>query len=174
MKTHEKHRLEASQDVNVGIITISTSKFQQAKSGKDVNDLSGEIIKKKVEEAEYRIISQKLIDDNISMIRMTLLNLIYEEKVNAIIITGGTGISSRDITIESVRPLFSKELDGFGEIFRSLSYDAIGSSAHLSRAVAGVIGNCVVYCIPGSPNAVDTALKLILPELPHAIHMLKS
>jgi molybdenum cofactor biosynthesis protein B len=99
MKTHEKHRLEASQDVNVGIITISTSKFQQAKSGKDVNDLSGEIIKKKVEEAEYRIISQKLIDDNISMIRMTLLNLIYEEKVNAIIITGGTGISSRDITI---------------------------------------------------------------------------
>lgn len=173
MKTHEKHRHEASQDVNVGIITVSTSKFQLAASGKDANDLSGEIIKKRVEDAKYRIISQKLIDDNISMIRSTLLNFIYEKKVDSIIITGGTGISSRDITIESVRPLFNKELDGFGEIFRYLSYNSIGSSAHLSRAVAGVIGNCVVYCVPGSPNAVDTALDIILPELPHAVHMVK-
>jgi molybdenum cofactor biosynthesis protein B len=174
MKTHEKHRKDSSQNVRVSIFTVSSSKFQEANFGRDPNDLSGEKIKKMVENVKYKIVSSKILDDNIQMIRVNVLKSIYEDKSDAILITGGTGISSRDITIESVRPLFNKELYGFGEIFRYLSYKSIGSAAHLSRAVAGVINDCIVYCLPGSPDAVDTALEIVIPELPHVIHMLKS
>ncbi|MEE9585787.1 MAG: MogA/MoaB family molybdenum cofactor biosynthesis protein [Nitrososphaerales archaeon] len=171
MKPHEEHRQAAPHEVKISIITVSTSKYQDAQSGKDVDDVSGETARNMVEKAGYRLVSKKLIDDNIEMIRLTVFKSIYEEGADAVILTGGTGISSRDVTIESLRPLFEKELDGFGDIFRSVSYRQIGSPAHLSRAAAGVIDRRIVYCLPGSPNAVETALDLILPELPHAIYM---
>lgn len=173
MKPYQEHQKAAPHEVKVSIITVSTSKFREKQNKKKVDDKSGEIIRKMIEKTGYQIVSQKLIDDNIEMIRFTLLKSIYVEGAEAVIITGGTGISPRDVTIESIRPLFDKELEGFGEVFRNISFHQIGSPAQLSRATAGVIDNRIVYCIPGSPNAVEPALEIILPELPHAVSMTK-
>jgi molybdenum cofactor biosynthesis protein B len=174
MKPHEEHRKKSSTEIKIGIITISSSKYEDSQTGKEIEDISGDIIRKKVQKLDYSIVSNSLISDNMEQIRQTILSNINEKNIDALIITGGTGLSSRDVTIESVRPLFDKEMDGFGEIFRNLSYLEIGSPAHLSRATAGVIDSRVVYCLPGSPNAVETALKIILDELPHTIKMAKS
>jgi molybdenum cofactor biosynthesis protein B len=171
MKPYQEHQKAAPHDVKISIITVSTSKFQEAQKEKKVDDKSGALIRKMVEKTGYQIVSQKLIDDNIEMIRLTLLKSMYDDGAEAIIITGGTGISPRDVTIESVCPLFDKELEGFGEVFRNISFHQIGSPAQLSRATAGVIDNRIVYCVPGSPNAVEPALEIILPELPHAVSM---
>ena len=170
MKSYQEHRNAAPHDVKVSIITVSTSKYHEAQK-EEVDDKSGALIRKMVEKTGYQIVSQKLIDDNIEMIRLSLLKSIYDEGAEAVILTGGTGISPRDVTIESVRPLFDKELEGFGEVFRNISFHQIGSPAQLSRATAGVIDNRIVYCLPGSPNAVEPALEIILPELPHAVSM---
>lgn len=171
MKPHEEHRKAAPQEVKVGIITVSTSKYQDAEGGRQIEDTSGDTVKRLVEEAGYKVVSKKLVDDDREMIRLELSRSIYEEGADAIILTGGTGISGRDITIEALRPLFDKEMNGFGDVFRNVSYHQIGAPAHLSRAAAGVVDRRVVYCLPGSPNAVETALEIILPELPHAAHM---
>lgn len=175
MKPHEKHRHAAPKEVKVSVITVSTSRYQEARSGrKSSGDVSGETASRMVEDAGYKIVSQKLVDDDIRMIRLELLKSIYEEGADAVLLTGGTGISSRDVTIESVKPLFNKELDGFGDIFRNISYSKIGPPAHLSRAVAGVIDKRIVYCLPGSPQAVETALTIILPELPHTLYICRT
>jgi|TARA_B100000315_G_scaffold259288_1_gene314732 molybdenum cofactor biosynthesis protein B len=171
MKPYQEHQKVAPHDVKISIITVSTSKYHDAQNEKEVDDQSGALIRKMVEKTGYQIVSQKLIDDNIEMIRLTLFKSIYDEGAEAVIITGGTGISPRDVTIESIHPLFDKELEGFGEIFRNISFHQIGSPAQLSRATAGVINDRIVYCIPGSPNAIEPALEIILPELPHAVSM---
>ncbi len=85
------------------------------------------------------------------------------------IFLGGTGLSSRDVTFEAIAPLLDKSLDGFGEIFRRLSYDSIGSPAMMTRAIGGVVDSRVVFCLPGSPDAASLGMDLILKELPHAI-----
>ena len=173
MKSYEEHRNAAKDDVKISIITVSSSKYQEINSGKKVDDKSGEIIKDMIEKAGYQIISKNIIDDNIKMIRLQLFNDIHTKNADVVILTGGTGISNRDVTVESIRPLFDKELEGFGEIFRNISFKQIGSPSHLSRATAGVISNRLVYCLPGSPNAIKPALDIILPELPHALSMTK-
>jgi molybdenum cofactor biosynthesis protein B len=90
--------------------------------------------------------------------------------VDVVITTGGTGLAPRDVTIEAVQPLFQKELPGFGELFRLISYEQIGSSAMLTRASSGLIDNTAIFCLPGSPNAVKLAIEaLILPELQHVL-----
>src|SRR3972149_3609626 len=92
--------------------------------------------------------------------------------VDSIIITGGTGLLPYDITIESIRPFYQKEISGFGELFRKISYDKIGPAAMLTRASAGLVKGKAIFCLPGSPDAVQTALeKLILPELGHLIRI---
>lgn len=173
MKSYEEHRHAAPNDVKVSIITVSSSKYQEINNGEKADDKSGKIISEMVKKAGYQIVSQKIINDDIKMIRLTLFKDIYTKNADVVILTGGTGISHRDVTIESIRPLFDKELEGFGEIFRNISFQQVGSPAHLSRATAGVISNRLVYCLPGSPNAMEPALKIILPELPHALSMAK-
>ncbi|MCL4346535.1 MAG: molybdenum cofactor biosynthesis protein MoaB, partial [Candidatus Thermoplasmatota archaeon] len=102
-------------------------------------------------------------------IRSALYNML-NEKCDVIIFTGGTGITSRDITYESVEPELNKKIPGFGELFRFLSYQEIGSAAMMSRAFAGVVRGKVVFCLPGSPDGVRLAMdRLILPEIGHAI-----
>ena len=91
------------------------------------------------------------------------------EGIEVIITTGGTGISKRDITIETIKPLFQKELDGFGEIFRYESYKEVGTGAILSRATAGVYNGTLIVALPGSPHAVDLGMKIIIPELGHLV-----
>ena len=104
------------------------------------------------------------------MIRIELKKLISEKKINAVILCGGTGISPSDVTIETVEPILEKTLPGFGEIFRWLSYQEIGSAAILSRALAGTVEGKVIFCIPGSPQAVKLCIeKLILSEAAHIV-----
>lgn len=92
------------------------------------------------------------------------------ESVDAVVASGGTGITQSDITIEAIRPLFEKELPGFGELLRKISYEKIGSPAVMTRATAGIVKGKAIFCIPGSPQAVETALKhLILPEVGHIV-----
>jgi molybdenum cofactor biosynthesis protein B len=108
------------------------------------------------------------------MIRRTIKNALAGKQVDALIITGGTGLSPRDVTFESVEPIITKQISGFGELFRKLSYDRIGSPAMLSRALAGLVKDKPVFCLPGSPDAVQTAMEnLILPELGHLIRVAK-
>lgn len=108
------------------------------------------------------------------MIRLSLMKALYEEKNDAAIFIGGTGLSPRDVTIEAVAPLLDKRLDGFGEIFRRISFDSIGSPALMTRSVAGTIENKPVFCLPGSPNATKVGIDLLLKELPHAVFIANS
>jgi len=87
---------------------------------------------------------------------------------------GGTGLTKDDITVETMRKLFDREIEGFGELFRQISFKDIGTAAYLTRATAGIIKNKVVYCLPGSPAAVKTALKIIMPELNHILYLIQS
>jgi molybdopterin adenylyltransferase len=147
--------------IHCGIITVSTSR-----SGKE--DISGSAIETLLTEAGYLVQSKKVIPDDITAIRTTLITLL--ETCNCIITTGGTGITTDDCTIEAVRPLLEKELDGFGELFRMKSYQEVGTRMLLSRAIAGIIGKNVVFCIPGSPNAAKLATsEIIIPEIAHLL-----
>ena len=117
---------------------------------------------------------RKILDDDKVMIRLNLLKALYENNNDAAILIGGTGLAPRDVTIEAVLPLMDKQIDGFGEIFRRLSYDSVGSPALMSRAIGGVTGTKPVFCLPGSPDAVRLGVDLVLKELPHAVFIANS
>lgn len=164
-QTAKEHLNESSKDISCGIITLSDSR----KSKKA--DLSGQYMAEEIEK-QYTLKSRKLIPDE----KDDLLNAIEEmisENVDVILTTGGTGLAARDITVETVEGLFEKKLDGFGEIFRAKSYEEIGSAALLSRATAGIYKKTVIFSMPGSPNAVKTALSIIILELPHFVNHTK-
>ena len=101
------------------------------------------------------------------------IDSMVNEDIDVIMTNGGTGLDTRDITVETVESLFEKKLDGFGEIFRMKSYEEIGSAALLSRATAGIYKKSIIFSMPGSPNAVKTALNIIIDELPHFVHHVK-
>ena len=123
-------------------------------------------------ESRYTLKSRIIIPDE----KEDLINAIEKmisEDIDVILTTGGTGLDTRDITVETVEDLFVKKLDGFGELFRAKSYDEIGAAALLSRATAGIYKKTVIFSMPGSPNAVKTALSIIIDELPHIVHHVK-
>jgi molybdopterin adenylyltransferase len=153
-------------------VTVSTSRYnRQAKEGRPVSDESGDLAQEMVERANGVVAERKLIPDDARLLRSTVSRALREGGLDVIILTGGTGVSTTDVTIETVRPLFSKEIEGFGEIFRSLSFEKIGAAATLSRSTAGVAKGKVILCLPGSPDAVRTALDLFLGEIPHVVHL---
>ncbi len=166
----ELHKASAPKSLGIFIITCSTSKYNELSNGKSPNDISGDIIEQQVRNAAHKIEGRKLISDSKPMIRKTAKSALTSKNVDVIIITGGTGLSPRDVTIESISPMFDKEIDGFGELFRRISFDRIGSPAMLTRAAAGMTKGKAIFCLPGSPDAVQIALeKLILPELGHIV-----
>ncbi|HWQ66023.1 MAG TPA: MogA/MoaB family molybdenum cofactor biosynthesis protein [Methanospirillum sp.] len=151
------------QDVSIvaGILTISTSR-----SGKE--DKSGVIIQDLLREAGIPVEYTAIIPDQITQIRSGLIKAL--ETCSCVILTGGTGITHDDCTIEAVAPLFEKTLDGFGELFRMKSFAEVGTRVILSRAAAGLIGKKVVFCIPGSTNAATLATRdIIIPEVRHIL-----
>jgi molybdenum cofactor biosynthesis protein B len=166
----EEHRKTSPLKVKVGIITLSDTKYQDFLDSKDT-DISGNLLKDDIGEihdiASYHIIP----DEKESLLR--IIDEMMDNNVEVIITTGGTGIGKRDITIETIKPLFEKELNGFGEIFRYQSYLELGSGAILSRATAGVYKGMIIISMPGSPNAVKTGLKIVKGELGHLVRHLK-
>ena len=162
------HKESSPASVGVYVLTCSTSKFKQLQNKERPSDESGDIIQQLSENAGHRIVGRKLISDSQPMIRNTLRAALKNKEVNALIVTGGTGLSNTDVTFESISPLLDRQIPGFGEIFRRISYDEIGSPAMMSRAFAGTAKKKAIFCLPGSPNAVKTAMeKLILPEIGH-------
>jgi len=174
LTSHELHRRRAPKKVNVAIVTVSTSRYEQKMRGEDYTDESGDILANGMLAKGYDVVCRELIRDDIGQIRSVLLALLNRNDVDAILFCGGTGITKTDLTIEAVEPYLEKRLDGFAEIFRMLSYQRVGSAAILSRAIAGIAREKLVVCMPGSPDAAKTALELLADELPHIIYMARS
>lgn len=159
-----EHKKEAPRSVTCKVITVSDTRTQD-------NDKSGKLIIQLLMEAGHRVGDYVIVKDEKEDLRNEILKGAADNEIDVIITNGGTGIAKRDITIETVRELVDKELPGFGELFRMLSYqEDIGPAAFLSRATAGVINNTVIFSTPGSSGAVKLAMnKLILPEITHAV-----
>ncbi|KPV63305.1 MAG: Molybdopterin adenylyltransferase [Candidatus Bathyarchaeota archaeon BA1] len=169
-ETALKHKAEAPASLNFAIIICSSSRYRELKLRKHVDDLSGNLITQALQKCGHGVALRAIIPDDESRIEQSVKRALKSRKVDAIITCGGTGISPTDVTIETIQPLLEKELHGFGEIFRRLSYDQIGSAAILTRAIAGVSMGKAIFCIPGSPQAVSLVVeKLILPEVGHII-----
>jgi molybdenum cofactor biosynthesis protein B len=165
-----KHKAEAPTKLRFGIFTVSTSRFQQQKEGKQVQDISGDLIESMLKNAGHTVSFRRTISDDRKMIENSIRHVLDSTDVDAVVFCGGTGIAPSDITIETVSPFLEKILPGFGEIFRRLSFDQIGSAAVLSRAIAGVAKGKAFFCIPGSPDAVRLCFeKLILAEAGHVV-----
>ena len=161
--SHEEHKAKAPKSINCAIITMSDSRTPE-------NDDSGKLIINLLEKNDHKIIDYSIIKDNKKLINKKINQLTKNKKINAIITNGGTGIAKKDVTIEAIKPLFEKELAGFSSLFAKLSYDSIGSAAVLSRATAGIVNKKIIFCLPGSPEAVELAMdKLILPEIGHIV-----
>jgi molybdenum cofactor biosynthesis protein B len=169
-ETSRAHKEKAPKKLGFAVVICSTSRYHDSEAGKCVTDESGDLIVKLLETHGYSVVSRDLVPDNKTLIEAFVKKALQSRNVDAIIMSGGTGIAPSDVTIETVEPLLEKDLPGFGELFRAISYDEIGSAALMSRAIAGVAREKAVFCIPGSPNAVKTCLeKLILPEVGHII-----
>ncbi len=167
----KKHKATAPKQLNFGVFVCSTSRYQQMqKGGKADADVSGELIEMLVKSAGHKVLFKKIISDDKAQIQDAVEDALSSAVLDVAIFCGGTGIAPSDVTIETVMPFLEKTLPGFGEIFRRLSYDKVGSGVVLSRAVAGVAKGKAVFCIPGSPDAVRVAVEmLILPESPHIV-----
>lgn len=136
-----------------------------------IDDVSGKLILNMLKAAGHRIVYKQIVPDNTQRIKAAVCEAVCSEAVDVVITCGGTGISNSDVTFETVAPLLKKPLPGFGEIFRKLSFEKVGSSAFLTRAFGGICeGGKAVFCIPGSPEAAKLSLeKLILPEAGHIV-----
>ena len=159
--SHKAHKAAAPRSVPCMVITCSDTRTPE-------NDTSGALIMGALKGRGHQVVSYHLVKDDPSVIRKLIKQGAKGRHVQAIIVNGGTGISRRDSTFEAIDGLLEKRLDGFGEIFRALSYQDIGSAAIMSRATAGLYKGTIVISIPGSEKAVQLALdKLILDELGH-------
>ena len=160
----EEHKRQAPKKVTIGIITVSTTRAL-------VDDTSGNWIRKQATKEGHNVVYHRVIPDDEKIIASTVRNVIQNERPQIILMSGGTGITKKDVTVEALSPMFAKVLSAFGSLFANLSYEEIGSAAFLSRATAGVIENTVVFCIPGSIKACKLACgKLIFPELGHLVN----
>ncbi|MBQ8017605.1 MAG: MogA/MoaB family molybdenum cofactor biosynthesis protein [Methanobrevibacter sp.] len=164
-ETAKQHQNQSSSDISCGLITLSDSRKSEKL------DLSGKYIAEEIE-SRYSLKSRIIIPDEKEDLMNAIENMVCEN-IDVILTNGGTGLSNRDITVETVESLFEKKIDGFGELFRAKSFEEIGSAALLSRATAGVYKKTLIFSMPGSPNAVKTALPIIIDELPHFVHHVK-
>ncbi len=163
----QDHRDQAPESARIAVLTMSDTRTHE-------DDRSGQIIRETLGWRGFEVVAYEIVPDDPDRIREVLMMWIADPGVDAVITNGGTGISSRDSTYEVVAALLDKRLDGFGELFRMLSWQEVGAAAMLSRATGGAAGDTAVFCLPGSSNAVRLAMeKLIGPELGHVIHELR-
>jgi len=143
--------------LNIAVLTVSDTRTEE-------NDTSGKVLADNLQQAGHRLADKTIIPDDMYRIRAQVAAWIADPKIEAVIITGGTGLTGRDITPEAVVPLFDKDIPGFGELFRMVSYDEIKTSTVQSRAVAGLSNATLVFCLPGSTGACRTAWDKILQD----------
>ena len=143
------------QPVNISIMTISDSRDKK-------NDISGNILKEKIKNSGHKLFNYKIIKDDKQLIRNIVLEWSKNEETNVIITSGGTGLTGRDVTPEAVEEILEKKIDGFSTIFHMISFLKIKTSTIQSRALAGILNETLIFCLPGSPNAVTDAWDEIL------------
>ena len=166
MSVHE-HKEKAKKELGCFVLTVSDTRDEST-------DQSGRLIKALLAEEGHKLAGYRIVNDEPAEIESLLRDILRRDDLDAVLVNGGTGISPRDGTYEVVNRLLDKRLDGFGEIFRFLSYQDIGSAAIMSRAVAGAAGGKVLVSLPGSRGAVELAMRrLVLPELGHMVSQLR-
>lgn len=164
LKQHKEH---APKKLNIAIVTVSSSRNPKT-------DKSGHWMEKRIKKEGHTFLKRVVVKDKFHEISTAVTDLLFYDKPDGIIVTGGTGLSKDDITIETLSPLFSKELTGFATAFTCMSIEDIDSAAIMSRSTAGIINETVVFCIPGSLNACKLACKaIIFPEIEHIIHHIR-
>jgi len=161
------HHAKGKHAVSCAIVTVSDTRTPET-------DASGTCVRALLEEAGHRVAGYAILPDDPGRIRAHLEELLALPGLEAVIVNGGTGFAPRDTTYEAITALLEKTLDGFGELFRMLSYRQVGSAAMLSRATAGVARDRVIVSLPGAPAAVELAMReLVLPELGHMVHLVR-
>jgi molybdopterin adenylyltransferase len=159
----KEHRATSPEDVSCAVVTVSDTRTLDTDTG-------GQLVCDLLGQAGFRVAVREIVRDEPAQVRALLERFRDDPAVDAALFTGGTGISSRDQTFETVSSLITKPLPGYGELFRLLSYQEIGPAAMLSRALGGLVGRTVVFTMPGSPAAARLAIeRLIAPELRHIV-----
>jgi len=159
-----QHRCESPKSVRCAVMTVSDTRTLET-------DRGGKLVVELLTAAGHDVTAREIVPDDPRQIEPLVRKLADADAVDAILITGGTGIAARDQTFETIAGLLTKTMSGYGELFRMLSYDDIGPAAMLSRAVGGVMNNVVVLTMPGSVAAVQLAMeKLIVPEIGHLVY----
>jgi molybdenum cofactor biosynthesis protein B len=171
LKAHESHRHASPERLGFYIVTVSSSRFARKTGGKKFADESGDLAEEMIVKGKHRVVGRELIDDDNEMLIDAFNDGMRRDGVDVVVFTGGTGVSPRDVTVEAIRPLFEKEIVGFGELMRAVSYAKIGSPAMLTRATAGIKGGKLIICLPGSPDGVETGLNLFMNDIPHVIYV---
>ncbi|MCT9097713.1 molybdenum cofactor biosynthesis protein B [Haloarchaeobius sp. HME9146] len=158
---HDHHHHHDITSLGVGVVTVSSSRSLD-------DDPAGDTIEATFEDEGHEVVVRELVPDEFDSVQGTVSRLTERRDVDAVVTTGGTGVTPDDVTVEAARQLFEKELPGFGELFRRFSYDDIGTTVIATRATAGISNGCPVFCLPGSRPAVELGVEdIILPEVPH-------
>ncbi|WOH37285.1 molybdenum cofactor biosynthesis protein B [Thalassotalea fonticola] len=158
-----KHGGATFVPLNIAVLTVSDTRTEE-------NDTSGQALAQRVVEAGHTLADKAIVIDDVYQLRAIMSKWIADDSIHAVVSTGGTGFTARDNTPEAIMPLFDKQVEGFGEIFRSVSYDEIGTSTIQSRAFAGMANRTVICCVPGSTNACKTAWDKVIKEQLDASH----
>ncbi|ELZ23573.1 molybdenum cofactor biosynthesis protein B [Halosimplex carlsbadense 2-9-1] len=151
--------------LGVGVVTVSSTRTRE-------DDASGDVIEAVIEAADHEVVTREILRDDLDGVQTALLNLTGRDDVDVVVTTGGTGVTPDDVTVEGARPLFDRELPGFGELFRILSYEEIGTRAMVSRATAGMVDGVPVFCLPGSEAAARLGTEeLVVEEMAHLVSL---
>ncbi len=149
--------------LNIAVLTVSDTRTAE-------NDTSGNSLDQGAKEAGHNVVDRAIVIDDVYQLRAQVSKWIADESIHAVLVTGGTGFTARDTTPEALSVLFDKDVEGFGELFRQISYDEIGTSTIQSRALAGMANKTVIFCMPGSTNACKTAWNKIIKQQLDSTH----
>ena len=160
------HKRGTPQSVNFTLVIISDTRYKEYKSGIITSDKTTSIVKSTLKNTKHKLVEVRYVPDEIDLIQRGVLDIISSQKADVILLSGGTGITRRDVTVQAIKPILERELQGFSVLFHMLSYKDVGTATMISRAFAGVKSGCVVFAMPGSPSAVKLAIeKIILPDV---------
>jgi len=155
--------MTAASALNLAVVTVSDTRTEDT-------DKSGKVLVECLADAGHRLHSKHIVKDDVYQLRAVASQLIADPAVHGILMTGGTGFTARDNTMRAIQPLLDVHIEGFGELFRQLSYAEIGTSTIQSRAFAGMANGCIVFCVPGSPGACRTAWEGVIAEQLDSTH----
>jgi molybdenum cofactor biosynthesis protein B len=159
----EQHRRAAPAVLGFSMLTVSDTRAER-------DDTSGNVLRELAAADGHRVVESAIVRDDVAAIREAARRLLGLPGVDVLVVTGGTGFSPRDVTLDALGPLLERPVEGFGELFRMLSFQQVGAAAMLSRAAAGLAGTQAIFLLPGSPKAVKLAMEaLILPEAAHLL-----